>query len=89
MKKPRRPPWGRRSPCALPDIQPDMVMVIARGDESGLRAITLSQVEAEDAAVKIKGALKVGNLQVDMANPDAVVDRTLDLILLFRQINPP
>jgi hypothetical protein len=59
---------------AVPGVQADVVMVAARADEGRLRAHPLHQLEAERAAVKIERALKVGDLQVDVADVHAGVN---------------
>jgi hypothetical protein len=55
-----------------------VVVVAAGGDEGGVGAPTLHQLEAEEAAVEVEGAVDVGDLEVDVADVDAWVDR-LDL----------
>lgn len=52
-----------------------MVVVAARRDECGTRAITLRQFEAEHAAVERQRPIQIGNLQVYMADPGAGMDR--------------
>jgi hypothetical protein len=47
-----------------------MMMVVARRDEGRLLAVFLLQLEAEHTAVKIEGALQVGDLEVDVADAD-------------------
>ena len=51
-----------------------MVVVVAGGDEGGLVAHPLLQLEAEDADVEAERALDVGDLQVDVADVDARID---------------
>ena len=46
-------------------------MVAAGGNERGLRAILLHELEAEHADVEIERARQVGHLQVDMADAGA------------------
>jgi hypothetical protein len=48
-----------------------MMMVAARGDERGLCAEALHELEAKHAAVEPEGTVKVGYLQVHMADADA------------------
>jgi len=51
-------------------------MVIApRRDERGLRAVPLSQLEAENADIEPQRAFQIGNLQMDMADTDVRIDR--------------
>ena len=52
-----------------------MVVVAAGRDEGGLGAIALHEREAEHAAIEIKGALDVGDLEVDVADPGPGGDR--------------
>ena len=52
-----------------------MVVVVAGGDERGLVAHPLLQLEAEHADVEAERALDVGDLQVDVADVDAGIDR--------------
>ena len=52
-----------------------MVVVAAGRDERGLVAHALLQLEAEHAAVEAERALEVGDLQVDVADVDARIDR--------------
>ena len=48
-----------------------MVVIAARGNERGLRAVALHQLEAEHADIEIEGALQVGDFQVNMADARA------------------
>ncbi len=51
------------------------MVVAAGGDEGGVVAPALHQLEAEDAAVEVERAVDVGDLEVDVADVDAGVDR--------------
>ena len=51
-----------------------MVVVVAGGDERGLVAHSLLQLEAEDADVETERALDVRDLQVDVPDVDARID---------------
>ncbi len=51
-----------------------MVVIAAGREERGLRAVALRQLEAEHAAVEAEGAIKVGDLEVDVADPCAGID---------------
>ncbi len=61
---------GRRRPSAkaLPGIEADMVMIAACRDEGRLVTIGLHQGETQHTAIKVQRTLKVGDLQVDMAD---------------------
>ena len=59
------------------------MVVAAGGDEGGVGAVALHQLEAEHAAVEVEGAVDVGDLEVDVADVDAGVDR------LARVAQPP
>jgi len=64
---------GRRPTApALPGVQADVVVVAAagRGEEDGLGAHALDDVEAEDAVVEGEGAFEVGDAEVDVADAD-------------------
>ena len=77
VKQPCRT-WRRgRAAQALPGIERYVMMVPARGYESCAVAISLSQFESKNAAVKVQRAAKVRNFQMDMANPHASVDRLI------------
>ena len=52
-----------------------MVVVAAGRDEGRLVAEALLQLEAEHAAVEVERAVDVGDLEVDVADVDAGVDR--------------
>jgi hypothetical protein len=52
------------------------VVVVAAGrDEGYLLAEALLQLESEHAAVEGEGAIEVGDLEVDVADVDAGIDR--------------
>jgi hypothetical protein len=54
---------------AFPGVETDVVMIAAGGDERGVRAQALHQLEAEHAAIEAKCAVEIGDLEMDM--PDA------------------
>ena len=72
---PVEPGGGPRAALALPGVQPDVVVVAARRDERRLRAVPLRQLETKDTAVERQRTFQVGDLQVDVADPGAGVDR--------------
>ena len=53
-----------------------MMVVAARRGKRRALTITLGQFEAEHAAVEAEGAVKVGDLQVDVTDPYAGIDWT-------------
>ena len=64
----------RRAAKALPGVQPDVVVVAAGGEERRARAVPLRQLEPEDVAVKPERPFEVGDLQMDVTDPDAGVN---------------
>src|SRR5665213_916054 len=70
-----RAPGRRLAPAAFPGVEPDVVVVAAGRDKGGLGAIALNELEAEDAAIKGERAVEIGDLEVDMANAHAGIDR--------------
>src|SRR5580704_16542573 len=73
MVKPGGARRRRRAAAALPGVEPDMVVVAAGRDEGGAGPAG-GQREAEHAAIEIERALEVGDLEVDMADPHAIID---------------
>ena len=63
-----------RAPLAFSGIEPDMVMVAASGEKHGALSVSLSYLEPKNPLIKSHGALKVGDLQVDMSDSDAGKD---------------
>jgi len=57
------------------------MVIVACGDERGAVAVALFQLEAEHATIEAERPLDVGDLEMDMADPDARVDRLADRIL--------
>ena len=47
------------------------MVVSAGGDERGLRAVALHELETENAAVEAEGAVEVGDLEMNMADAGA------------------
>jgi hypothetical protein len=74
MIKARRAGLRRDSAPALPRIQPDVVMVVARTEEGGLRPPPLCHLEAKHTGVEGNGAFQVRHFQVDVADADATID---------------
>ena len=75
MIEARRAGRGRRSPGALPCVQPDMMMIPAGRHERGLAPVTLGQREAEHAGVETERAVEIGDLEMDMSDPCSGIDR--------------
>src|SRR5688572_30022255 len=66
----------RRRPAeTFPDVETDMVVVAARRNKRSLLTISLGQFETENAAIEAERALEVGDLQVDVADANAGIDR--------------
>ena len=61
--------------AALPGVQPDMMMIAAGRDEGGIAAVALHQLETKHAAIEAEGPIKVGDLEMNMSDPDAAPDR--------------
>jgi hypothetical protein len=49
-------------------------MISTRRYEGGLAAEALHQLEAEHATIEVERTLQIGDLQVDMADPDTTID---------------
>jgi hypothetical protein len=54
-----------------------VVMLAAGGNKRRLPADALHQLEAEHAAIKIKRAIEIGDLEMDMADANAGIDRSV------------
>ena len=52
-----------------------MVVVAARGEKRGLVAHALHEVEAEHVAIEADRAVEVRDLQMDVSDVDAGIDR--------------
>ncbi len=65
---------GRVPAGAFPGVQAKVVVIAAGGDESGLDAMALHELETEDTAVKGEGAVEVGDFQVDVTDADTGMD---------------
>lgn len=64
----------RRTASTLPCIQSDVVVITARRKKCRLPAHSLRDFEAKHIAIKSKSAFKVGNLEMDVANFDTLVN---------------
>jgi hypothetical protein len=74
MKQPGAAARRRRTAQAFPRVQADVVMVAASGNEGRTSAVALRQLEPQHAAVKLKSALQIGHLEMDVADADFRVD---------------
>ena len=73
-----RGPWCSAAAASrrrLPRVQPDVVVVAARRDEGRLVAEALLELEAEHAALERERPVDVRDLEVDVPDVDARVDR--------------
>jgi hypothetical protein len=52
-----------------------MMMVAAGGEKRGLVSKSLCHLEAEHVAIETERAFEIGDLQVNVPDPDARVDR--------------
>ena len=77
MKKPRGASWRRRAALALPRIEPDVVVIAARGDKSRVRAIPLCKLESEHTAIEVEGALEISYFEMYVADTHRGVDWAL------------
>src|SRR5262249_46425713 len=60
--------------AAFPVIEPDVMVIAAGGNKSRLRPPALHQLEAEHASIKVKRAIDIGDLEMDMADANAGID---------------
>ena len=66
--------WGWGAAEAFPGVEADVVVVAACGEKGGGVAEALRDLEAEDAVVEGKGAVEVGDAEVDVADACQRVD---------------
>src|SRR5204863_9589898 len=69
-----RPRWRRRAVARLPGVQPEVMVIAAGGDERRLVAVPLHDVEAQDVPVEAQRLVDVRDLEVDVADVDALID---------------
>ena len=74
VEEPRRAGGRRRAAERLPRVQRNVVVVAAGGEERG-RPPGLLHLEPEHVAVERDGSVEVGDLQVDMTDVGAGIDR--------------
>ena len=65
----------RRGAAAFPGVEPDVMMVAAGGDESGLLPQALHQLKTEHAAVERQRAIEIGDLEMHVADAYPGIDR--------------
>src|SRR5215218_9255798 len=65
----------RRRAFRLPRAQTDVVVIPAGSDERRLLAVAVHHLEAEDAAVEADRTLEVADLEVNVSDVDAGIDR--------------
>ena len=56
---------------AFPGIQADVVVIAAGRYERGTRTQALRQLKPQHAAIKLKRAIEIGHLEMNMANASA------------------
>jgi len=78
----------RRTTCALPSVQTDMMMVAAGRKERCLASIPLRQLKSEHVAIKRERALQVRHFQVDVTDPGLRGNR-LKTSIRFHALNMP
>src|SRR6266540_7112652 len=74
MVEPGRSRRRRGTTLRLPRVQPDVMVVAARGDEGGLVADARLLLEAQHLDIERERAVDVGHLQMNMADVDAGID---------------
>jgi len=77
VKQPGRPSGWSFTALALPRIQPDMVVIPARGEERRLVAKSLCHIKSKHPVVELECPLQVRHLQVNVSHPGASVNRAL------------
>ncbi len=60
---------------ALPSVQPNVVMIPSRRNERGFPPESLSQLEAEHAAVEGQGTVQISYLEMHMPDPNPGINR--------------
>ena len=68
MKKTRAAGGRWRTAQTLPSIRPNVMVVATGGDESGVGAVTLSQLEAQHPAIEMERTFKIRDLQMHMTD---------------------
>jgi len=57
-----------------------MMVITARGDEGGLRAIAVGKLETQHATIEVERPLEIGYLEMDVTDAHAGVNRVEDFI---------
>jgi hypothetical protein len=65
--------WGR-STTALPRVEADVVVVVARRDEGGLVTEPCLLLESEHVAPEAERTFEIGHLEVNVADRDARIN---------------
>lgn len=68
--------WWWRTSRAFPGIEANMMVVAAGGNKCGSASVSLRQLEAENAAVKLECALQIGDFQVNVADANGGINRS-------------
>jgi hypothetical protein len=74
VKEARRSGRGARRAPAGPRIEPDVMMVVAGGQEHGVRAVARRDLETQHVAIERHRAIEVADGQMDMADAGAGID---------------
>ena len=71
--------FGRRSAThAFPRVQTDVVVISARGEECGLPAVALRDLEAQNIPIELQRTIEVRHFQVDVADADLRMQRAVE-----------
>src|SRR6266480_8148761 len=66
--------WRWRPISALPGVESNMMMITARGNKCRFFAVSLCQLEPENAAIEIERPLQISHLQMRMPNAHACIN---------------
>ena len=81
------PSGGGEPPCALPGVEPDVMMIAAGGNERRA-AHPLHQLETEHAAIEVQRAIEIGDFEMHMADANAGIDRSVCHVSAFNSLWP-
>jgi hypothetical protein len=68
---------GRRATHTFPRVQTDVVVISARGEECGLTAVALRDLEAQNIPIELQRTIEVRHFQVDVADADLRMQRAV------------